>query len=40
LARGTALPVELDTPVDSRKVKTGDAVNLHVAEAVKQMAKR
>jgi len=35
LARGTALHVELDTPVDSKKVKTGDAVNAHVTEAVK-----
>jgi hypothetical protein len=35
LARGTALQVELDTPVDSKKVKTGDAVNAHVTEAVK-----
>jgi len=35
LARGTALHAELDTPVDSRKVKTGDAVNAHVTEAVK-----
>jgi hypothetical protein len=35
LVRGTALPVELDTPVDSKKVKTGDAVNAHVTEAVK-----
>jgi hypothetical protein len=35
LVRGTALQVELDTPVDSKKVKTGDAVNAHVTEAVK-----
>jgi hypothetical protein len=35
LARGTTLHVELDTPVDSKKVKTGDAVNAHVTEAVK-----
>jgi hypothetical protein len=35
LVRGTALHVELDTPVDSKKVKTGDAVNAHVTEAVK-----
>jgi hypothetical protein len=35
LARGTALPVELDTAVDSKKVKTGDSVNAHVTEAVK-----
>jgi hypothetical protein len=35
LARGTALHVELDTPVDSKKAKTGDAVNAHVTEAVK-----
>jgi hypothetical protein len=34
-ARGTALYVELDAPVDSKKVKTGDAVNAHVTEAVK-----
>jgi hypothetical protein len=36
LARGTALHVELDTPVDSRKVKKGDAVNAHVTEALKE----
>ena len=35
LVRGTALHVQLDTPVDSKKVKTGDAVNAHVTEAVK-----
>jgi hypothetical protein len=35
LVRGTALRVELDTPVDSKKVKTGDAVNAHLTEAVK-----
>jgi hypothetical protein len=35
LARGTALHVELDAPVDSKKVKTGDTVNAHVTEAVK-----
>jgi hypothetical protein len=35
LARGTTLHVELDTPVDSKKVKTGDTVNAHVSEAVK-----
>ena len=35
LLRGTALHVELDTAVDSKKVKTGDAVNAHVTEAVK-----
>lgn len=35
LARGTVLHVELDTPVDSKKVKTGDPVNAHVTEAVK-----
>jgi hypothetical protein len=35
LARGTALHVELDAPVDSKKAKTGDAVNAHVTEAVK-----
>jgi hypothetical protein len=35
LVRGTALHVELDTPVDSKKVKTGDTVNAHVTEAVK-----
>jgi hypothetical protein len=35
LVRGTVLHVELDTPEDSRKVKTGDAVNAHVTEAVK-----
>ena len=34
-ARGTALHVELDTSVDSKKVRTGDAVNAHVTEAVK-----
>lgn len=34
-ARGTALHAELDTPVDSKKAKTGDAVNAHVTEAVK-----
>jgi hypothetical protein len=34
-ARGTALHVELDRPVDSKKAKTGDAVNAHVTEAVK-----
>ena len=35
LVRGTALHVQLDTPVDSKKVKTGDAVNAHVTEALK-----
>jgi hypothetical protein len=35
LARGTTLAVELDTPVDSKKAKTGEAVNAHVTEAVK-----
>ncbi len=34
-ARGTVLHVQLDTPVDSKKAKTGDAVNAHVTEAVK-----
>ncbi len=35
LASGTALHAELDTPVDSKKAKAGDAVTAHVTEAVK-----
>jgi hypothetical protein len=35
LAPGTSLHAELDTPVDSKKVKAGDAVTAHVTEAVK-----
>ena len=35
LVRGSALHVELDTSLDSKKAKTGDTVNAHVTEAVK-----
>jgi len=35
LPRGTALHAELDTQVDSKKAKTGDAVTAHLTESVK-----
>ena len=35
LAQGTTLHAELDTPLDSKKAKAGDAVTAHVTEAVK-----
>jgi|HubBroStandDraft_6_1064221.scaffolds.fasta_scaffold326859_2 hypothetical protein len=35
LPHGTALHAELDTQVDSKKAKTGDAVTAHLTESVK-----